>query len=145
MDAKNYEKLRVSLKPFDRDKQHEPEIADAICKDAIADIVDRVKKYGTSQDSSEWKNDPVYSKTETYKDFAVMICFYDEKYQARAITIDGKYKLSSDWMGSAHEAGKYIHHIINAIRKNKREDILKIKLDNANEQKKFRQKIMLRN
>ena len=122
LDAKTYENISKQMKALD---ENNPEHRDILIKDAIRSMIDKVKRTGTSQDPSECVDDPVYSDPTTHKGYAVIICFYKNKYVGLARQLEplvtGGYlnNLQSSPKDSAHEAGAEVIKLINLIRAGK--------------------------
>lgn len=121
MDAKKFENLQKSFHKVDRDKAFhfgdDKEYTDWLIKDAIRSMMEKVKKYGTSQDPSEWVNPPEYSNPSEYKDFVMIIVKYRDKYKGMAKSMDGQYDLKSKWCDDMNTAGKQIVKYIDLFRK----------------------------
>ena len=105
----------------DRDKafhfKDDKEYTDYLIKDAIRSMMEKVRKYGTSQDPSTWVNPPKYSEPAEHKGFVMLIVNYRDRFKAFARSMDGVYDLSSDWHDKANDAGKQIVKYIDMFRK----------------------------
>ena len=122
MEAKEYAKLQLANKKVDKIKDfyfdESPEYKQFLIDDAIASMKEKLKKYGTSRDPSEFREPPQYSNPSEYKGFIMVICFYDNKYMALAKDRDtGSITLESIWFDDKNSAGKQIVKYIDIFRK----------------------------
>lgn len=122
MNAKEYAKLQLANKKVDKIKDfyfdESPEYKQYLIDDAIASMKEKLKKYGTSRDPSEFREPPQYSNPSEYKGFVMVICFYDNKYMALASDRHtGSITLESTWFDDKNSAGKQIVKYIDIFRK----------------------------
>lgn len=150
MDAKERENLWKSLHKVNRDDDFHfktnPEYTDYLIKDAIRSMMERVRKFGTSQDPSEWTDPPEYTLPTEHKGFVMMIVKYSGKFKGLAKSMDGKYNLESSWSDTINGAGQQIVKYINLFRKQvneKKLDDLIEKRRRAKELQEFAKSIAL--
>lgn len=121
MKAKEYEKLQQSLTKADRDKfdlEDNPEYRQFLIDDALGSMKEKLLKYGTSRDPSEFTNPPEWSNPSEYKGFVIAICKYRDKYLGVAKELNtGSVDLEGDWHEDKNKAGQQIIKYINLFRK----------------------------
>ena len=122
---------------------NDPKYQDLLIKDAIASMKEKVEKYGTSQDPSEWTNPPEYSNPKEYKGFVMVLVYYKDRYRGLAKEMEtGSVDLNTDWYEEKNKAGQEIMRYISLFRKQAK----MAHLDKLNEQRnraKERSKIIL--
>lgn len=98
-----------------------------IIKDRILSMLDKVKRYGTSQDSEEFV---VYSNSSTYRGFACLIARTPKKgfgYLYKGLgrelypVVDGGHiiNLETGYAKNKHDAGKLLYNYVDLVREKK--------------------------
>ena len=114
-NAKEVDSLAKQFKTYHVD---DPAYQQLLIDDAIGAMKEKLEKYGTSQDPSEWTDPPEYSNPTEHKGFVMVIVFYKNKYKGLAKEMDtGHTELYSDWFGDKNSAGKQIIKYVDLFRK----------------------------